>query len=108
MAITPNPALLDNLEDDLHLTEAQAARIVGVQPITLRMWRWRDRKRPAGTAAKSPPYVVTGTRSIRYPLAKLRAWLRALPSVDGIPQLPDNRRGTTPSAPLNAPAAAAV
>lgn len=79
------------LQTELLLTEAQAARIVGVKPITLRIWRYRDRKRAEGALAKAPPHRRVGVRGVRYPLDDLRAWIRGLPTSEGVPQLPDNR-----------------
>ena len=83
---------LKELVPEFLLTEAQAAKIIGVEPITMRMWRWRDRKRVPGSQPKSPPYVRVGVRGVRYPMDSLRGWIRALPVVEGVPQLPDNRR----------------
>ena len=79
---------------EMLLTEEQAAKLLGVKPITLRIWRYRDRKEDPSRNAlpKAPPYVVVGTRGIRYPLDRLRAWIRALPTEGGVPQLPDSRR----------------
>lgn len=79
------------MQTELELTEDQAARVLGVKPITLRIWRYRDRKRPEGALAKAPPHVGRGARGIRYPLDQLRAWIRKLPTNEGVPQLPDNR-----------------
>lgn len=108
MATTaPNTDQLVEAMNDMNLTESQAAKLVGVEPITMRMWRWRDRTRAEGAMAKSPPYKVVGTRSIRYPLSSLREWLRNLPTVDGVPQLPDNRINNRP-AKRNAQPAATV
>lgn len=77
------------------LTEKQVASSLGVEPITVRMWRWRDRKAAeAGSKspAKAPPYVKLPNGSIRYPYDAFVAWLDALPRFHGVPQLPDNRR----------------
>jgi hypothetical protein len=55
--------------DTLIDTTAAAARI-GMAPITLRIWRWRDNPH-------QPPYVRVGSRGIRYDVAALDAWQAA-------------------------------
>lgn len=79
-----------------HLTEAEVARALGVEPITVRMWRWRDRKAAeAGTPGytpKAPPYVKLPSGRVRYPQDDFFSWLNALPRVGSVPQLPDGRR----------------
>ncbi len=81
-------------EDDF-ISEAAAAKILGVKPITMRMWRYRDKQAEdagdAGRLVKAPPYVRLPTGRIRYSMAQLRAWIRALPTVGSVPVLPDSR-----------------
>lgn len=80
------------------LTEKQVASSLGVEPITVRMWRWRDRKAAeagSGTAPKAPPYVKLPNGQVRYPYDAFVGWLDALPRYHGVPQLPDNRRART-------------
>lgn len=75
------------------LSEAAAARYLGVAEITMRMWRTRDRARveQLGYLPKAPPWYREGN-GIRYAVAGLHAWLKSLPQFEGVPQFPDNRR----------------
>jgi hypothetical protein len=59
----PTPTEHEQLID----TTAAAARL-GVKPITMRIWRWRD-------TPHQPPYTRVGRRHIRYSPAVLDAWL---------------------------------
>lgn len=84
-----------SVPDSMELTPEQAARLIGVKPATLRQWRMRDRLRQQDDTLakpKGPPYLQHTARSVRYPLAELRTWIRTLPTSDGAPQLPDRRR----------------
>jgi hypothetical protein len=53
--------------DELLDTKATAAWL-GVAPITLEIWRCKNR---------GPDYIVCGTRSIRYRRGAVLAWLEA-------------------------------
>jgi hypothetical protein len=85
------------------LTEKEAAFTLGVEPITMRMWRYRDKL--AETAGrqhyvrKAPPWRKLPSGGIRYPYDQLMAWLQALPLVNGVPVLPDGRRRPDPIEP---------
>ncbi len=80
-----------------NLTEEDAARVLGVKPGTLRIWRHVDRQRADDPKyrPKSPPWIKHGARGVRYPLELLREWVRRLPTEDGVPVLPDRRRKPT-------------
>lgn len=52
------------------LTEQQAAEIVGVQAVTLRSWRQRNKE-------GQPPYHKPGGWTVRYRYSDLISWLDA-------------------------------
>jgi hypothetical protein len=75
----PNPDSLIAPVDPI-LSEAEAARMLGLAAVTLRMWRYRSRE-----VAVSPYPATTpvGARGIGYRMSELRTWL---------PVFPDGRR----------------
>ena len=57
-------------DDDRLITDTEAAEFLGVQPQTLRRWRW---------AGNSPRYVRLSRSprgAVRYTLRALREWVR--------------------------------
>lgn len=58
------------------LTEVEAAKMLGLQPATLR--RWRSTGEP-----KQPDYVRIG-RAVRYRASECHSWIGGLPTSGGI------------------------
>lgn len=61
-------------EDNIRITGAKAAAILGLQPQTLAAWRWRTSK---GLDAPDLPWIKVGSRSIRYRLTDVNAYIEA-------------------------------
>ncbi len=64
---------MENQSDGL-INEQEAARKMGVKPITLQLWR---------LAGKGPRYVRLGTRTIRYRPEDIAAWIDARTMEEG-------------------------
>lgn len=56
----------DSRPDELLTTEAAAVR-VGMSPVTLKVWRWKQNPH-------APPHITVGSRGIRYSAAALERW----------------------------------
>jgi excisionase family DNA binding protein len=51
-----------------YLTTREVAEMLGLKPITLKMWRMYG---------KGPSWQRIGTKAVRYPLSAVTAWLEA-------------------------------
>lgn len=54
--------------NEVLLDQKEAAALLGLQPRTLELWRWRG---------KGPNYFRVGAGRVRYDKAELREWLEA-------------------------------
>lgn len=61
-------------EDNIRITGAKAAVMLGIQPQTLAAWRWRKSK---GLDAPDLPWVKVGSRAIRYRLSDVKRYIAA-------------------------------
>jgi hypothetical protein len=57
-------------EEDLLLTTEDVARMLAVNPYTLKAWRCRQDRAGVG-----PPFIKVGTRFVRYSLRDVREYL---------------------------------
>jgi predicted DNA-binding transcriptional regulator AlpA len=51
-----------------HLTTREVAEMLGLKPITIKLWR---------VQGKGPRWQRVGSRAIRYALSDVKAWLNA-------------------------------
>lgn len=64
--------------------DTQIAAMLGVNPVTVRQWRVKNRE--AGRIQYGPPYEYRG-RYVVYPKPAFRAWCAAVKVVDGVPHM---------------------
>lgn len=72
------------MEHEDFFTDAQIARMLGVNPVTVRQWRVKNKR--AGCIQYGPPYEIHGSNVV-YPKAQFRAWCAGVVVVGGVPQL---------------------
>lgn len=65
-----------------HFTDTQVARMLGMNPASVRRWRVKNKK--AGGIKFGPPYEIHGSR-ILYPKVAFREWCAQVKVVDGVP-----------------------
>lgn len=63
-----------NYDLDTLVSEKEAAKILGIAPITLRIQRYNNRKKPN---ASMVPYIAVGDKTIRYSMKDLQAFINA-------------------------------
>lgn len=63
-------------------TDTQIARMLGVNPVTVRQWRVKNKK--AGEIKHGPPYEIRGN-AVVYPKPGFRAWCAAVKVEGGVP-----------------------
>ena len=71
--------------DNNCFTDVQVAKLLGVNPVTVRQWRVKNRK--LGHLRYGPPYEVTSDGRVRYPKAKFREWCAGVQVVGGVPHV---------------------
>lgn len=64
-------------------TDMQIARMLGVNAVTVRQWRVKNKK--AGAIKHGPPYEYRGSQVV-YPKVKFREWCAAVDVVGGVPR----------------------
>lgn len=67
-----------------YFTDRQVAKLLGMNPTTLR--RWRMKNKAAGGIKYGPPYEIHGSR-ILYPKARFYTWCSQVRVVDGVPHI---------------------
>lgn len=65
-----------------YFTDAQLARMLGLNPVTLRKWRTKNKK--LGVIKYGPPYEFHGP-NVLYPAGKFREWCSQVRMVNGVP-----------------------
>lgn len=72
-----------NNQDDF-FRDTQIAAMLGVNPVTVRQWRVKNKA--AGGIKYGPPYEYRG-RSVVYPKQAFREWCASVKVVGGVPRL---------------------
>jgi hypothetical protein len=67
-----------------HFKDTEIARMLGVNPVTVRQWRVKNKR--AGALRYGPPYEIHSGEVV-YPREQFRAWCQAVKVVGGVPQL---------------------
>lgn len=67
-----------------HFTDVEVARLLGINPASVR--RWRTKNKEAGCIKYGPPYEYHGN-NVRYPKQQFREWCAAVTVIDGVPHL---------------------
>lgn len=67
-----------------HFRDTQIARMLGVNPVTVRQWRVKNKR--AGCIKYGPPYEIHGG-DVVYPKEQFRQWCATRAVVGGVPQL---------------------
>ena len=72
------------MQQEKQFTDVQIAKMLGVNPVTVRQWRVKNKK--LGQIKYGPPYEFHGN-SVVYPVEKFRQWCSEIKVVNGVPQL---------------------
>lgn len=64
--------------------DTEIARMLGVNPVTVRQWRVKNKK--LGEIKHGPPYEYRGSEVV-YPKSKFREWCAAVEVVGGVPRV---------------------
>ena len=67
-----------------HFKDTQIARMLGVNPVTVRQWRVKNKR--AGCIRYGPPYEIHNGEVI-YPKGAFRAWCQSRTVIGGVPQV---------------------
>jgi hypothetical protein len=72
-------------DDNDYFTDTQIAKLLGVNPVTARQWRVKNKK--LGELRYGPPYEITSDGHVRYPRSKFREWCAGVRVVGGVPHV---------------------